>query len=87
MALEQLFRRDLGPVVPSGLQRASGRLIQMSVVRVRWRSGDSLFQWQRKRLCSTREKPMVRGRRFSAVVLNPGADFTLLCAGLFRRPV
>ena len=31
------------------------------------------------------EKPMVWGRRFSAVVLNPGVIlYLLLCAGLFR---
>lgn len=82
--LEQLFGVDLGPVVPLVCSALLTVYLVMSVVCA---VGGLVILISRRREIVFRpgEKPMVWGRRFSAVVLNPGVIlYLLLCAGLFR---
>ena len=82
--LEQLFGVDLGPVVPLVCSALLTVYLVMSVVCA---VGGLVILISRRKEIVFRpgEKPMVWGRRFSAVVLNPGVIlYLLLCAGLFR---
>ena len=81
--LEQLFGVDLGPVVPLVCSALLTVYLVMSVVCA---VGGLVILISRRKEIVFRpgEKPMVWGRRFSAVVLNPGVIlYLLLCAGLF----
>ena len=82
--LEQLFGVDLGPVVPLVCSALLTVYLVMSVVCAV--GGLVILISRRKEIVfRPRERPMVWGRRFSAVVLNPGVIlYLLLCAGLFR---
>lgn len=82
--LERLFGVDLGPVVPLVCSALLTVYLVMSVVCA---VGGLVILISRRKEIVFRpgEKPMVWGRRFSAVVLNPGVIlYLLLCAGLFR---
>ena len=82
--LEQLFGVELGPVVPLVCSALLTVYLVMSVVCA---VGGLVILISRRKEIVFRpgEKPMVWGRRFSAVVLNPGVIlYLLLCAGLFR---
>ena len=82
--LEQIFGVDLGPVVPLVCNALLTLYLVMSVVCA---VGGLVILISRRKEIVFRpgEKPMVWGRRFSAVVLNPGVIlYLLLCAGLFR---
>ena len=81
--LEQIFGVDLGPVVPLVCNALLTLYLVMSVVCA---VGGLVILISRRKEIVFRpgEKPMVWGRRFSAVVLNPGVIlYLLLCAGLF----
>lgn len=81
--LEQIFGVDLGPVVPLVCNALLTLYLVMSVVCA---VGGLVILISRRREIVFRpgEKPMVWGRRFSAVVINPGVIlYLLLCAGLF----
>ncbi len=81
--LEQIFGVDLGPVVPLVCNALLTLYLVMSVVCA---VGGLVIVISRRNETVFRpgEKPMVWGRRFSAVVLNPGVIlYLLLCAGLF----
>ncbi len=81
--LEQIFGVDLGPVFSV---ICSAVLIAYLVLSFVCAVGGLVILISRRKEIAFRpgEKPLVWGRRFSTVVLNPGVIlYLLLCAGLF----